>query len=81
MTYSHSKPQQIGDHWIAVVSRHTARAHNAASNIFVLGQKQPLFVLVRRGADVVALDMSGSKVPADEITSICPQAIETLRRA
>lgn len=83
MTYSLSQPKKVGQHVVAVLSRFATKGHVIGAVPIVLCEKTPVLVLVlvRRGEDVIALDMAGARVTAEQVDALCPDARRQLRSA
>lgn len=78
MTYVLGSPFVVGRFTVVVVSRQTVNARKVGrKGVAVACHKVPAYVVVQNRQDRSVLDMSGAKVPMEEVLALCP-AVETL---
>jgi len=78
MKYVLGDPIVSGDYTLAVVSRQAvAGKQRKARGVSGFCSKQPVYVVVRKVEGRAVLDMTGAKVPLDEVQALCP-AITTV---
>lgn len=68
MNYILGEPIETGRFTVAIVSRQAVAARGTA----FLCSKQPVYVVVRDGQGRAILDMTGAKVPLEEVQTLCP---------
>lgn len=68
MKYVLGDPIVTGPYTIAIVSRQAVAAGRQA----FLCSKQPVYVVVRDAGKRAVLDMTGAKVPLEEVRTLCP---------
>ncbi len=79
MNYVMSEPVKAGRHAIAVVSRQAVNARRQrGAGIAAFCTKEPVYVVVSDGRTRIALDMTGAKVPVEEVQTICPAVTQAL---
>lgn len=73
MKYVLSDPVVTGPYTVVIVSRQAVdgRLYKGAC-VAALCTKQPVYVVVREGQARTVLDMSGAKVPLEEVQTLCP---------
>jgi len=73
MKYVLGDPIVSGGYTVAIVSRQVvAGRQRKARGISGFCCKQPVYVVVRKGEGRAVLDMSGAKVPLEEVQALCP---------
>lgn len=73
MTYVLGDPIVSGSYTIAIVSRQVvAGRQRKARGVSGYCSKEPVYVVVRKGKGCAALDMTGAKVPLQDVQALCP---------
>jgi len=73
MKYVLGDPIVSGRYTVAIVSRQAiAGRHRKGQGVSGICSKQPVYVVVRQGKGRAVLDMTGAKVPLEEVQAPCP---------
>lgn len=71
--YHLGKPFTVDRYTITIVSRQSVDGRQIArQGVALLCSKQPAYVVVQDGQGSAVLDMTGAKVPLDEVAALCP---------